>query len=423
MAVWRFGAPRYSLLRRDALAADQSATDATASPPRSRFALADVWSSRRLRLWVPVLLTAMVLLVSGSRRFHTPSVRTWRPATDGTPADERRPEPPPVTSKPPPLPSPAPPSPSWPEGPALAGSVDWSRFAYTQYVTDLHYLCNSVMLFERLHHLGSRAGRVMMYPSHMFDPTAADGGTSVEARLLRKARDEYNVRLVPIQVQRRDGGDKTWAESYTKLLAFNQTQYDRVLSLDSDSVVLQHMDELFLLPPCPMAMPRAYWLYPEKKVLSSQVMLLQPSEAEFARVMDKINAAADDDYDMEIVNQLYGDSAMVLPHRPYDLLTGEFRHDPDEHAAYLGSEREKWDPVAAFNEAKFLHFSDWPLPKPWLVSEAQRLANQPKCHQRDGGVESCAEREIWNGIYADFAERRKRVCGTGPGRPWRQRRR
>lgn len=31
----------------------------------------------------------------------------------------------------------------------------------------------------------------------------------------------------------------TWAESYTKLLAFNQTEYDRVLSLDSDSTILQ----------------------------------------------------------------------------------------------------------------------------------------------------------------------------------------
>ena len=34
-------------------------------------------------------------------------------------------------------------------------------------------------------------------------------------------------------------GKATWTESYTKLLAFNQTQYDRVLSLDSDSTVLQ----------------------------------------------------------------------------------------------------------------------------------------------------------------------------------------
>jgi len=52
----------------------------------------------------------------------------------------------------------------------------------------------------------------------------------------------------------------TWSDSYTKLLAFNQTQYDRVLSLDSDSTVLKPMDELFLLPDCPVAMPRAYWL-------------------------------------------------------------------------------------------------------------------------------------------------------------------
>ena len=31
----------------------------------------------------------------------------------------------------------------------------------------------------------------------------------------------------------------TWAESYTKLLAFNQTQYERVLVLDSDATLLK----------------------------------------------------------------------------------------------------------------------------------------------------------------------------------------
>ena len=90
---------------------------------------------------------------------------------------------------------------------ADSGAVEWSRFAYTQYVTDSHYLCNSVMLFERLEHLGSRADRVMMYPSHMLDQRAADGQTGNDARLLIKARDDYNVRLVPVKVQRRDGSD------------------------------------------------------------------------------------------------------------------------------------------------------------------------------------------------------------------------
>lgn len=144
--------------------------------------------------------------------------------------------------------------------------VDWSRFAYTQYVTDTNYLCNSVMLFEALHRLGSKPDRLMMYPDNF---SVADDDDSRQAELLRIARDRYGVKLKPIQVQSRHGGDRkssfpaaeytmmtlrdrfflcpsqlisaaeTWAESYTKLLAFNQTQYDRVLSLDSDSTILQ----------------------------------------------------------------------------------------------------------------------------------------------------------------------------------------
>jgi alpha-N-acetylglucosamine transferase len=201
---------------------------------------------------------------------------------------------------------------------------------------------------------------------------------------------------------------ETWAESFTKLLAFNQTQYARVLSLDSDSVLLQHMDELFLLPPTPVAMPRAYWLYPETKVLSSQVMLVQPSAAEFKRVMARVAEAKGSDYDMEIVNYLYGDSALVLPHRPYDMLSSELREKPDGHARYLGNEGEAWDPRAVFEEAKFVHFSDWPVPKPWLDIEKNNLKGekQPECFMRDG-KESCVEREMWNGLYDEFRERRK----------------
>lgn len=83
--------------------------------------------------------------------------------------------------------------------------VDWSRFAYTQYVTDIDYLCNSVMLFEALHRLGSKADRLMMYPE---DFSVADGDNSRQARLLHIARDKYGAKLKPIQVQSRNGGDR-----------------------------------------------------------------------------------------------------------------------------------------------------------------------------------------------------------------------
>ena len=121
------------------------------------------------------------------------------------------------------------------------------------------------------------------------------------------------------------------------------------------------MDELFLMPPSPVAMPRAYWLNPDDRVLSSQLILLQPSEFEYDRVAKATREAAESEYDMEIMNKLYRDSCFILPHRPYDLLTGEFRLD--SHSPYLGNAEEVWDPEATLKEAKFLHFSDWPMPK------------------------------------------------------------
>lgn len=82
--------------------------------------------------------------------------------------------------------------------------VDWSRFAYTQYVTNSDYLCNSVMIFEALHRLGSKADRVMMYPNYMMKDPSIQYTKGRNKRLLLKARDEYGVKLVPIDVQHRD---------------------------------------------------------------------------------------------------------------------------------------------------------------------------------------------------------------------------
>ncbi|KAL3470974.1 nucleotide-diphospho-sugar transferase [Aspergillus californicus] len=283
--------------------------------------------------------------------------------------------------------------------------VNWSRFAYTQYATNTAYLCNSVMLFETLHRLNSKPDRLMMYPNSF---SADEQDSSSESRLLRKARDEYGVKLMPIKVQSRDSGDSTWAESYTKLLAFNQTQYKRVLSLDSDATILQPMDELFLLPPCPVAMPRAYWLNPDDHTLSSQLVLVQPSKSEFSRIMAAISDAGSSDYDMEVVNVLYNNSALILPHRRYDLLSGEFRSK--SHSAYLGNGLEVWDPQKILKEAKYLHFSDWPVPKPWLLASPSIVQKeQPTCDMNPatGQEDDCRARDIWLEFYADFATRRK----------------
>ncbi|KAH6681673.1 nucleotide-diphospho-sugar transferase [Halenospora varia] len=303
-------------------------------------------------------------------------------------------------------------------------SIDWSKLAYVQYATSPEYLCNALMIWSEIEELGTLAQKVLMYPSH-WDPNEIDDidpGLRLTpiARLLQSAVEDYNVTLHPVSVLHQNHTSQaTWADSYTKLLAFNLTSYSRVLTLDSDSVVLQNLDELFLLPSAPLAMPYVYWGQPTNWGFSSQLLLLQPSTSTFEILSSAIKKAKPDEYDMDILTRLPASlpsspKILRIPQNPYNLLSGEFRRST--HSQYLSSlAPQDWDPDSALRSAKFLHFSDWPIPKPWVRSKKDVLNKyMPKCRQKEWfGATDCRDREIWLRLYFEFAMRRKRVCGGG----------
>jgi hypothetical protein len=65
-------------------------------------------------------------------------------------------------------------------------------------------------------------------------------------------------------------------------------------------------------------------------------------------------------------------------------------------------------------EAKYIHFSDYPMPKPWIgATESSKHEYMPTCRalgKKAGGID-CADRNAWLWLYNDFRQRRKRVCG------------
>jgi len=285
-------------------------------------------------------------------------------------------------------------------------SVDWSRYAYSSYATSSAYLCNSVMLFEALDRLGSKADRILFYDEG-WDLNVSDERDR-DSQLLLKASQEYNVKLVPAKFEKQ--GYNTWDASYGKFLAWQQTQYDRVIHIDSDITIRQHLDELFMLPKTSVAMTRAYWSLPSRKALTSMIVMLKPSYKEFTRLTEAGQAARTQgrEFDMDILNNFYDDSATVLPHRKYGLISGEFRSD--DHRYFLGHPNEEWDPQKALEEASLVHFSDWPVPKPWVMWPRNLLSEmQPKCKKPGDGKEDCTNKQTWLALYDDFRHRRKVV--------------
>lgn len=56
------------------------------------------------------------------------------------------------------------------------------------------------MVFEALERLGSRAERILMYPEEW--DTEIANKSDRDSQLLVKARDEYGVKLLPVQVRK-----------------------------------------------------------------------------------------------------------------------------------------------------------------------------------------------------------------------------
>lgn len=327
--------------------------------------------------------------------------------------------------------------------------IDWSKFAYIQYVTNALYLCNSVMIFEQLHRFNVKADKVLLYPKawddHGFigvakaqllkknrkkqtgdfktdhDLTSENKdqpqenvqestnpeNSKIQKRgrfegsfkdieiaghvleMLELLRSEYGVKTKPIDIIHVESEEETWAESFTKFLIFDQTEYDRVLFMDSDGVVLKSMDELFLTKSAKIAATRAYWLDPDSipednkhgeqvdkswMTINAQWELVEPSNDTFGAITSYLqekhpdngetvdNDSKSKEYDMDIFNKLFKDDTVILPHRNIMMLSGELRGKRDKHLKYLGPD-ENWDVDHVMSSIAYIHFSDWPFPK------------------------------------------------------------
>ena len=136
--------------------------------------------------------------------------------------------------------------------------VDWEKLAYVFYATSESHVCNVLMKFAELRNYGSRAQFELLIGRHLMD----EAKKPALYKQLTDFAKQHKVIFKPVDVIHMEGGPEViWENAFTKLLVFNETQYDRIIYMDSDAVLPNgHMDELFFVPPCRLAVPNGYWL-------------------------------------------------------------------------------------------------------------------------------------------------------------------
>lgn len=202
-----------------------------------------------------------------------------------------------------------------------SSAIGQDPFAYVFYATDDVYACSALINAIHL--------RTTLNTAH---PIYLLATSSVQQEYIERftARG-FNVIISPAppihtMMDYYDG-------SLLKLMAFGMYNFvphlRRVIIMDSDQLVLKNLDHLFHLPSISLAAPRAYWLNDEKHIhpLTSALMVIEQSPEIWAVVEEGLRTIAPEVYDMDLVQALFGDSALVLP----------------GHYTTLNSHWEAWD--------------------------------------------------------------------------------
>lgn len=186
-----------------------------------------------------------------------------------------------------------------------------SGFAYVFYATSDSYACSALVNIHQLQTLGSTI------PVHVL---ASEGVSKPYIDAFATAGATTHVETTP-KLPLQHG--HYYEDCLLKLVVFKMHTLDpslrRVLLFDSDQLILKHFDNLFSdIPPVDLAAPRAYWLPTEDAVFSSAFMLINLSD----RLWDKVNktfptgeedlGGAEPKVDMDIINDVLGDTATVL---------------------------------------------------------------------------------------------------------------
>lgn len=391
-------------------------------------------------------------------------------------------------------------------------SIDWTKYAYVNYVTNIDYLCNGLLSFKQLKEkYHTKAKLVMLIGENVFHNEDLESQKHVQ-QLINKIKtiDPEQVIVKNVSNVVKTDDTSSWQESLTKLYAFSLVEYERIIYFDNDAILQDNMDELFFLPPyVKFAAPLAYWLLskndfeeskkeldmdmnspnleehisilkervkkgeevynylprlphnlyikdeeirdlfdstqqnspvPErtqktKAIWSSQIMVIKPSVETYNLIKHLLPSAVGQSgvYDMDLLNtDLYNmqkliakqfsnfrqssleftPDVLVLPYSKYGLLTGSIRN-PDAHKQLendiIGFESihevdnqigEKF--LNTIGSSKYVHFSDYPLFKPWKYRSMYEVHCNVKNRNPDSYESYNDLCSIWSGFFQEY---------------------
>lgn len=171
--------------------------------------------------------------------------------------------------------------------------------AYVTLVTNADYALGARVLLRSLKRTGTAADLVILHTggvaSRELEALEREGAVLIRAELLPTS-DVFNERHARSKLhgaapftKGRKPGFHTPLDNFAKLRLWQLTQYQRVVFLDADTLVLRNIDKLFAYPEFSAA-PNVYESLSDFHRLNSGVFVAKPSSATFEAMLERLDA-------------------------------------------------------------------------------------------------------------------------------------
>lgn len=173
-----------------------------------------------------------------------------------------------------------------------------SRHAFVTLVTNADYMRGATALVRSLQLTGTSADIIVMHtggvPPDALAPLAALGARLRPVDLLPTS-DAFNARHARARLHEAapfNKGEKplfhTPLDNFAKLRLWQLTDYDRIVFIDADAIVLRNIDRLFAYPEFSAA-PNVYESLADFHRLNSGVFVAKPSQATFEAMLERLD--------------------------------------------------------------------------------------------------------------------------------------
>ncbi|KAI8907988.1 nucleotide-diphospho-sugar transferase [Gorgonomyces haynaldii] len=246
--------------------------------------------------------------------------------------------------------------------------------AYMFYAMNPDYACNTLISIDRLKKAGAD-------PKIDFALIYSD---NIGEQYIQKFKN-LGVKMIkktPWNQEEPEQWLAHYSDSLTKLYVFEDLGYDKIVFIDSDTLIMRNLDHLFLLPPIETYWaPRAYWL--NQPFITSVLLVVDPKFGQLQKLRDWLKHEKGNVFDMDTLNLMWINKAGILPEE-YTIL------DKDFEAEYIPEHETR------FSSAFVIHFSSF-LGKPWYTPHEQMVRDPHR-------------NPILYRVFDMYWEERNRVC-------------